>query len=307
MVGKVVKKVAIRIGDFIASGEFAVLIMAMVLCWTIAMGALMFWPETFSPTASFAASFRIWCFGYDPLSGHFDKPRVIMLFLDPIFIAALIGFIWNRSVLTVLRSQKTLIVTCFVISAGLVTGALALLAQSEVAKAATAQGLADYQLVRKFNPAPQFDLIDQSGKPYSLGRKHVTIVSAFYTHCQHTCPKIIEEARRVLEKTRGDLGRVEVALISLDSATDTVARLKETADRLKLPANWHLLTGQTPLVEKILDQYHVTRARDADGNIGHSNIFYVVDSQGRLAFEISLGKAQEVWLKRVIELLSAEG
>ena len=66
------KRAAIALGEFIASGAFPVTVLAILLLWSAAMAGLVLWPETFTPAANLAASFRIWCFGYDPGTGKYD-------------------------------------------------------------------------------------------------------------------------------------------------------------------------------------------------------------------------------------------
>ncbi len=308
MVGQVaVRRGVSAIGEFLSSGQFAVFLLAVIFSWTAAMVALILWPQTFTPAASFAASFRIWCFGYDPMTGKYDFARVAIVLLDPLLLSAFIWFTWKNLITEIIRSKPRDLALAVSASMLIVVGILFGVARSEAARTASGNTIADYQMIRTDIPAAQFNLTDQHGAAYALKPGRVTVVTAFYTHCEHTCPRIIEQGRQALAKAQVDSSKIDMALITLDPERDSVERLQAKATNLKLADNWHLLTGPSKEVNAILDRYNVARAKDASGNIGHSNIFYVVDAQGRLAFRIGLGTVQEVWLKQALELLIREG
>lgn len=307
MVGAVaLKKKVSGLGDFLSSGAFGVFTLMLVFTWTAAMGALILWPETFTPMASFAASFRIWCFGYDPMTGKFNVPQLALVVLDPVFFALLIGGVWKNQIVESVRASKVLLVKAGTFSALIVLSILTGVSYLD-GKALEGKSVADYRLLRTSDPAPAIPLLDQNGASYSIKPGRVTIVSAFYAHCVHTCPMIVEQAKQALAKSGTLASPVDVAMITLDPESDTLTALKEKSTALKLDANWHLLTGEPKKVNSILDQYQVRRERAADGTIAHSNIFYVIDKKGSIAFRIGLGSAQEAWLRKVLKLLTSEG
>lgn len=313
MVGSVVasttaafRRSIFAVGDFVSSGAFGILVLSITFCWTLAMVAMIYWPQTFTPIAAFAASFRIWCFGYDPLTGKFDMARLALVVLDPIFFTLLIGTIWKRPMQDTVRASKKPLYISLALASALVLGILIFVSKSDATPEIAGKKLADFRLERTYEAAPKFELTDQTGAAFNIKPGHITIVSAFYTHCAHTCPKIIEQGRHALAKAKVNLDKIDLALITLDPENDDVESLRDKAQSLKLTQNWHLLTGPAKKVNDILDQYQVVRVKDEYGNIGHSNIFYVIDSKGRIAFKIGLGSAQEVWLKQVIELLEQE-
>ena len=295
-----------QISEFLSSGAFAVLVLLLVLSWTAVMAAILFWPETFSPFAAYAAMLRVWCFGYDPVSGHYNPVQLAMFFIDPLFIGFIAAFIWKGGIISFITGRRRT-VTCYaMVSLVAVAAALYGIAYASVGEG---EQFSDYTLIRAAEAAPVFSLTDQNGEAYALAPGRITIVSAFYTHCTHTCPQIIEQARRALSKAdlpQAVVDTIDVALVTLDPERDSVARLREVAGRLALPPSWHLLTGAADTVNRILDRYQVARVRDDSGNIGHSNIFYVIDREGRLAFRIGLGTAQENWLRRALERLAEE-
>jgi hypothetical protein len=128
MVGQVETSRAIRgvnaIGGFLSSGFFALLIIMTVVLWTAVMIAVMAWPQTFTPVSSFAGQLKIWCFGYDPVTGKVNMAKLAMLVLDPIFLALLVYAIWRKAVHTMLRTQRRLTGATVVLSALIVVGGL---------------------------------------------------------------------------------------------------------------------------------------------------------------------------------------
>lgn len=295
-----------QIGDFIGSGGFGLFVLGLVFWWTLAMLVFVFWPQNFDQSSAFAASFRIWCFGYDPVTGKFDQAKIIMLILDPIFLGVIVGVVWFHPISEILKKKVMQAARMQIFSIGIVAAILVAVAASQAANLEESASLFDFQLIREFQPAPTFNLTDQNGSAYTLKPGKITIVSAFYTHCTHTCPMIINQMKAALGRAKLSSSDVDVALVTLDPENDTVARLKEREQKLNLESNWHLLTGDSKTINSVLDSYQVARAKAADGTIGHSNIFYVIDKKGNLAFKIGLGSVQEIWLRQAMERLLKE-
>jgi len=307
VVGEMMEKLVYKIIDFVGSGVFALMILLTVLLWSLVMLAILAWPQSFTSSAAWAATFRIWCFGYNPATGEYNIPQLIMLVLDPLFLGGIVFVVWKKGILDLFLHRRKAVVKMASASLLMVAAALFSIAQVQAAKLGDGKALRDEQLLRRNERAPRFLLKDQNGAKFvAPSPGEVTIVTAFYAHCQHTCPQIIEQARRALKKSKIEEGRVQLALITLDPENDTVEALKAKAVQLGLPANWHLLTGDPIEVNRVLDRFEVSRLRDANGNIGHSNVFYVIDKKGDLAFRIGLGSAQEAWLREAIELLEKE-
>lgn len=296
-----------KITDFVSSGSFAMVILMTVALWTLVMLVILFWPQNFSNSAALMSSFKMWCFGYDPLTGQYNKPQLLMLVLDPLFIGGIVFVVWKQGISQLWNHHRKTLWRVGGVAVFLVFGTLASIAQVQAARLKEGQSIFDAQLVRTFDLAPVFKLTDQNGKEFSLPTSEgITIVSAFYTHCVHTCPQIIEQARRVLQKSKLDVTQLQIALITLDPENDSVDVLKKKAEKLELSDNWHLLTGESKEVNDILDQFQVARVKDAQGNIGHSNVFYVIDRNGKIAFRMGLGGNQELWLRQAIEFLKNE-
>jgi len=96
--------------------------------------------------------------------------------------------------------------------------------------------------------------------------------------------------------------------ITLDPENDTPERLTDMAVGQKIGAPmWNLVTGEPAKVERVLDLLSVERQRDPEtGVIDHSNLFILVDREGRVAYRLTLGKQQQLWLISALQVLLAE-
>lgn len=296
-----------KLSDFLASGFFAAIILSLVSVWTLISLAILFWPATFTPLAAFLGSMKIWCFGYNPSTGKFNMFHLLTVLLDPIFFGVTVGWIWKSQLFDFLKSQKVTAALLLAFSFAAVMLGLLGTARFETARLG-AQGIVDITPIRVHENAPRFELTNQKGvKVLGPDSNQVTVVSAFYAQCQHTCPYIFQQAKRALTPLSERFGdRLKVVLISLDPKNDDPESLHDLAKQTKIPDSWHLLTGDVKIVNQVLDEYGVSRARAPDGTIGHSNLFYIIDKNQQLAFRISLGSSQETWLAKLAETLVQE-
>lgn len=141
--------------------------------------------------------------------------------------------------------------------------------------------------VGEAQPAPDFALIDQDGKPVSLAslRGHVLLLDFVYTHCPGPCPILTArhvEVQRALPPELAE--KVRFVSISLDPARDTPQALRAyaTARGADL-ARWSFLTGEAGTVTDVLERYGVGAKPGENGEIDHLVITYVIDAEGRIA------------------------
>jgi protein SCO1 len=61
-------------------------------------------------------------------------------------------------------------------------------------------------------------------------------------------------------------------------------------------------------VNRVLDQLEIARVREEKtGRIDHSNIFFLIDRRGKIAYRLGLGDRHEAWLVEGLESLLGEG
>lgn len=141
--------------------------------------------------------------------------------------------------------------------------------------------------VAEAQPAPDFALTDQDGRPVSLAslRGHVLLLDFIYTHCPGPCPILTGRHVAVQRALPPELAeQVRFVSISLDPARDTpeAMRAYATARGADL-ARWSFLTGEQDVVVDVLERYGVGAKPGKNGEIDHLVITYVIDAEGRIA------------------------
>jgi protein SCO1/2 len=159
-------------------------------------------------------------------------------------------------------------------------------ARSEEARAGSVRSPSIASILKPDDPAPGFSLIDQDGKPLSLGdlRGKTLVIDFIYTRCPGPCPiltlKHVELQRALPPELRE---RVRFVSISLDPTNDSPEALARYAkERGADLANWSFLTGPEADVAEVVRRFGVGTLRAADGTIDHAVATFLVDGQGRI-------------------------
>lgn len=144
------------------------------------------------------------------------------------------------------------------------------------------------QLAR-YGPAPDFSLVERSGRPVTAGdlRGRVWIADFIYTECRDTCPLQSRTMAALLTdlEAYGDLRSVS---ITVDPLTDTPALLSRYADRYGAdPERWLFLTGELREIRRIVEDGFRLSAAPVDGAtpdpvVFHSTRFVLVDRAGEI-------------------------
>ncbi|MCC6465750.1 MAG: SCO family protein [Planctomycetes bacterium] len=101
---------------------------------------------------------------------------------------------------------------------------------------------------------------------------------------------------------------VRVIAVTLDPDYDTPEVLAGHAVRndLRLPT-YHLVTGEGAAVTDALDQMGIRRTWNPEKQaIDHTNLFLLIDRNGKVAYRFSIGETQERWLTEALHILCAE-
>ena len=138
-----------------------------------------------------------------------------------------------------------------------------------------------------YHQVPDFAFVNQDSQRVTQetvkGKIYVT--DFFFTSCPTICPKMKSQMLRVYEEFKGN---PDVVLLShsIDPQHDTVAVLKDYADRLGVQSNtWHFLTGEKDSIYDIASKYLVAVQEDGDaagGGFTHGGHFILVDEQRRI-------------------------
>jgi protein SCO1/2 len=136
-------------------------------------------------------------------------------------------------------------------------------------------------------PAPDFNLVDQDGRPLSLTslRGKVVLLDFVYTHCPGPCPILTGTHVAVQRALPSELTeKVQFVSISLDPERDTPEAFRAYAEAhgVKLE-NWSFLGGRPDAVGDVVARYGVGATPEANGEIQHLVITYLIDPEGRVA------------------------
>ncbi len=132
-----------------------------------------------------------------------------------------------------------------------------------------------------YHQVPDFAFINQDSQVISQetvkGKIYVT--DFFFTTCPSICPKMKSQMLRVYEKYK-DNPNVVLLSHTIDPAHDTVAVLKDYADRMNVRSDkWHFLTGNRDSIYDMALSYFVGVQEDeqAEGGFAHSGDFMLID------------------------------
>jgi protein SCO1/2 len=136
-------------------------------------------------------------------------------------------------------------------------------------------------------PAPDFELVDQDGRPRSLAslRGKVVLLDFVWANCPGPCPILTGthvRAQKILPAEARE--RVWFASVTLDPERDTPEALRQYALKRGADlASWSFLTGPAAQVEDVVRRYGVGSARLPNGEIQHVVVTFLIDAEGRVA------------------------
>jgi protein SCO1/2 len=134
----------------------------------------------------------------------------------------------------------------------------------------------------KFYEVPDFNLVNQDGKPFT--RKDVAgkvwIADLIFTQCAGACPKMTAEMAGLQKELANT--PVQFVSISVDPAHDTPAMLKQYAKNIDADEKtWTFATGEPPQIFGLAAAMKVSATpADPQNQIMHAEKFILVDAQG---------------------------
>jgi protein SCO1 len=153
-----------------------------------------------------------------------------------------------------------------------------------------------------------FILIDQYGKPFSLGNQRDKIVLIFfgYTHCPDICPVTLSDYGAIRNKLDEKADQVQFVFITVDPERDTVERLKpylEIFDPGILG-----LTGKQDELNAVWNSFFVYQEKVDVGSasgylVDHTSRVYLVDKEGNLRLTFHFGTTSDEMTEDIIYLL----
>lgn len=299
--------------NWFTSWRFPVLLLSIVIFFTLFLFGLFLIPVSDGPLGQFAQDFRTWCFGVDPDTGKTRYIYGIMMVLDPVFLAAIVYMFWKKPLDTVFKERPISLYR--IISYGLIPvfiGALVFFFLGRADQELRATQLEfPAERMRTELKLPEIILIDQDQNLIDVRdyKDKVVMMTSFYATCGHTCPRIMQQVRKSVEKVDSALHKDLVVLaITMDPKQDSPKNLNTFArlQKMSMPL-YHFLTGDEVTVNRVLDSLSVSRkVNQADGSIDHANLIFLVDRKGTIAYRFGLGEIQEQWLSEAIVHLIKE-
>jgi protein SCO1/2 len=151
-------------------------------------------------------------------------------------------------------------------------------------------------------------LTDQDGREFDFAslRGKPVLVSMFYSSCQMVCPMIFETIHADLRAMpEADRKEVRVLMVSFDPARDSVAVLKDTAQKRSADSQWTLARTDDATARKIAAVLGIQYRKLSDGEFNHSTQVTVLDRDGRIVAKSGkLGTADPAIVKRVHALVA---
>ncbi len=270
--------------------------LAAFVFWLAA--TLGWWVMAFAPLAevpSWLANVRSVCFGSLP-TGLPDAYGWISL-MSPLTMLGFLLVVWGRELVRDFRwlassaSGRAALaaIVAVPLAGGLWVGRL-VAREIEVQGAFTSpvralETLPDHY-PRTDRPAPELALIDQTGATLTLEslRGRPVLLTFAFAHCQTICPVIVRTVSWAAERLE-DL-EPAVVVVTLDPWRDTPSSLPTLAKSWKLDelGQAHVLSGEVPNVQAVLEAYEVPADRDlSTGDITHPALVYLLDADGNVA------------------------
>ena len=161
-------------------------------------------------------------------------------------------------------------------------------------------------------PAPDFTLLDTSGRPTQLSelRGHVVLISFIYTACSSACPLLTQRMALLQARlARSGLRRREAHFLSItvDPYRDSAEALGRYAGRFGAGSDgWRFLREEPERLQPVLAAYDEWTRPQPDGEIDHPARLYLVDRRGNIREIYSLSFFDERQAFRDIRALLKE-
>jgi protein SCO1/2 len=128
-------------------------------------------------------------------------------------------------------------------------------------------------------PAPEINLTDQNGQPFTLSSQKGKVVLLYfgYVNCPDECPLTMAHVKLARESLGNRAKDVQVVMVSTDPARDTPQALMDFMRHFD--PTFLGLTGTIPELQKTWKDYGVTVE---EGGETHSTFLYVIDPDGNV-------------------------
>jgi protein SCO1/2 len=161
-------------------------------------------------------------------------------------------------------------------------------------------------------PAPDFTLLDTSGRPTQLSelRGHVVLISFIYTACSSACPLLTQRMALLQARlARSGLRERQAHFLSItvDPDRDSAEVLGRYAAGFGAASDgWRFLREEPERLQRVLTAYDEWTRPQPNGEIDHPARLYLVDRKGNIREIYSLSFFDEHQAFRDIQALLKE-
>lgn len=300
-----------RFSEFLSSGRFPAFALCALVFYQAFVAIMAFAPPAGGIWGEFMEDFRQRCFKFDARNGWMQLSSVWVMLAEPLPLQAILAFIWRAQLRELWTRQRRALIplaSSALVLVGLIAVSLLGLGRAQ-ARPAELPFPADR--LRSALPMPAFALANQDGQTVSLAdfKGQVVLVTAVYSTCTTTCPMMLTKIRTVLDQlTPEERKQLAIVAFSLNPEADTRELRAITSKIYGMQSpRFHFVSGVPTEVNALLDKLNVTRTRDEKtGQIMHSNLFFLLDREGRIAYRLSLSQNEQSWLISALRVLLAE-
>lgn len=296
----------------LAGGRFPAFVLCVLAVYQAFIALMAFAPPGGGAWGGFVEDFRVRCFQMDPRSGGMRAGSIWVMLIEPVPLQLMVAWIWRGPLRDLAKTGWRPFVPVGAAASLVVGGIAASLYGIGAAPTPPPVELAfPADRLRTALPMPDFAFENQDGEPVTLEslRGQVVLFTAVYATCTKTCPMMLAQIRTVVDAlTPEERQGLVVVAFSLSPEADSRELRAMTARIYGMKApRFHFVNGVPAEVERVLDELQVARQRDAaSGEIVHSNLFHLLDRQGRIAYRLSLSQREQSWLSAALRVLLAE-
>ncbi len=301
------------IGRFFTGTGLPAFVITATVVYELFLVAVLFAPPGWGAFGAFATEFKVWCFSYNPRTGGMEWAAAWIMLLEPLFIAVLVIFIWRSNLLVLLRpagwarhwgSMASGVMVSLLVIWGMIAYA------GPDADANELPPFPGDRIRTAITPA-SFKLEDQYGNPFSLSdaKGGVVMVTGVYAHCSTACPRILAGMKEVVASLPPEaLKNLTIAAISLNPQYDT-AEIRQAVTEyygFEYP-QFRFLNGDPETVADLtMRMGFAPRLDERTGVIDHTNLFILIDADGRIAYRFTLDDRRQTWLEQAVLDLTRE-
>jgi protein SCO1/2 len=170
----------------------------------------------------------------------------------------------------------------------LATGMAALRFETDGFRVVTSAGARQLSVERAPQILPDAHLIDQDGRPFTLGayRGRAVLVDFIYTRCPTICGLLGDDFAHVLQSIQASQSGAPVDLLNISfDPTDDQEALRLYGERFGAKApRWRIAApADAQIRAALLRTFGVVVIPDGMGGFIHNDAVYVIDARGRLA------------------------